>query len=160
MSKVLLINPSYSGSYGSAKASITNPVFPTLGLATIAAEVLRRGHAVEILDLSYRPYDWRLVQSRILQSKPDVVGVTATTPLMNQLRDISVLCKDISQNILIVGGGAHVSALPWESMQESLLDLAVTGEGDLTFGEICDGRNPREILGLYYRDPGGNIIYT
>ena len=35
--KVLLINPSYSASYGGTKASVVNPVCPTLGLATIAA---------------------------------------------------------------------------------------------------------------------------
>ena len=49
-SKVLLINPSYSVSYGGSKASIVSPVSPTLGLATIAATVLERGHEVEILD--------------------------------------------------------------------------------------------------------------
>ena len=37
MAKVLLINPSYWRTYGSAKAGVTSPVFPTLGLATIAA---------------------------------------------------------------------------------------------------------------------------
>src|SRR4051812_18756679 len=116
MAKVLLINPSYLGSYGSAKASITNPIFPTLGLSTIAAVALQRGHEVEILDLSFRSYDWRLVRSEIESHAPDIVGITATTPLMNQLRDISVLCKDISKDILVVGGGAHVSAMPIEAM--------------------------------------------
>jgi len=160
MSKILLINPSYSGSYGSTKASITNPVFPTLGLATIAAEALRRGHKVHVLDMSYRPYDWRLVRSTVLETKPDIVGITGTTPLMNQLRDISVLCKDISKNLLVIGGGAHISSLPVESMKESMLDLALTGECDLTFGEVCDGLDPKKIQGLYYRDSSDSIAYT
>src|SRR5262247_3345410 len=125
MAKVLLINPSYKGTYGAYKASLTYPVYPTLGLTTVAAEALRRGHKVEVLDLSYRPYDWRLVQERVQRMAPDVVGITATTPLMNQLRDISVLCKDVSKDILVVGGGAHVSALPTECLQESMLDLAL-----------------------------------
>src|SRR4051812_7855017 len=141
MARVLLINPSYAGTYGAYKASLTYPVYPTLGLTTIAAEVLRRGHTVEILDLSYRPYDWRLVESTIRRGAPDVVGITSTTPLMNQLRDISVLCKDISTDILVVGGGAHISALPVESLHESRLDVAVVGEGEHTFGELCDGHD-------------------
>ena len=53
--KILLINPSYSPSYGCTKAGIVNPVCPTLGLATIAATAVERGHKVEILDLSCRP---------------------------------------------------------------------------------------------------------
>ncbi len=160
VARVLLINPSYAGSYGSAKASITNPIFPTLGLTALAASALQGGHRVEILDLSYREYDWRLVKEKIAEARPDIVGITATTPLMNQLRDISVLCKDISKDILVIGGGAHISALPRESLAESMLDLAVTGEGDWTFREICDGRDPKEILGVYYRDGSGAAVYT
>lgn len=160
MAKVLLINPSYQGSYGSAKASITNPIFPTLGLTTIAAVALQGGHSVDILDFSYRVYDWQFVKSEILRLKPDIVGISATTPLMNQLRDISVLCKDISKNILVVGGGSHVSAMPAESMEESMLDIAVVGEGDFTFGEICNGIDPKQILGICYRDESENIKFT
>jgi anaerobic magnesium-protoporphyrin IX monomethyl ester cyclase len=160
MAVVLLINPSYSGTYGAYKAGITNPVYPTLGLTTVAAEALRRGHSVRILDLSYRPYDWRLIRSTIERFKPDIVGVTATTPLMNQLRDISVLCKDISSDIRVVGGGAHISALPVESMRESRLDAAIVGEGDMTFGELCDGRKLSEIKGIYYRDGDGKPVFT
>src|SRR3990167_9123572 len=154
MSKVLLINPSYRDSYGSAKAAMIDPVFPTLSLLTIAAMAEKLGHQVEILDMSYMQYDYRIVREKIKTSKPDIVGITATTPLMNQLRDISVLAKSISQNILVVGGGSHVSAMPTESMKESLLDMVVVGEGDITFGEIVDGRSPESILGIQYRKEG------
>lgn len=160
MARVLLVNPSYSRNYGSAKAGLTNPVFPTLGLATVAGAALARGHDVRILDLSYRPYDWRIVREAVVSWGPDVVGITATTPLMNQLRDLSILCKDISNDILVVGGGPHVSALPQESLQESALDLVLTGEADLTFGDVCDGQDPSTIPGLYYRDGTGAVQYS
>jgi len=160
MARVLLINPSYSRNYGSAKAGLTNPVFPTLGLATVAGAALARGHNVRVLDLSNRKYDWRGVRTAIESWGPEVVGITATTPLMNQLRDLSILCKDISRDILVVGGGPHVSALPRESLQESALDLVVVGEGDVTFADICDGLSPATIPGLYYRDGSGDIQFS
>jgi hypothetical protein len=59
--------------------------------------------------MSWRPYDVESIKNRVLSSKPDVVGISATTPLMNQLRDISILVKDISENIAVVGGGAHAN---------------------------------------------------
>ena len=152
MAKVLLINPSYSSSYAGNKVSVVNPVFPTLGLATISAVALQRGHKVEILDLSWRPYDFELIRNRVLQFKPDVVGITATTPLMNQLRDISILVKDISKDILVIGGGAHPSALPKETLKESMLDVVLIGEADYTFGDICDGKSFSDIPGIVYRD--------
>ena len=139
------------GSYGGNKMSVVSPIFPTLSLATIAASIRQRGHHVEILDLSYMVYDHEYVRRQIVKSSPDVVGITALTPMMNQLTDMSLLIKDISQNILVVGGGPHVSALPEESMKESLLDIIVVGEGDHTFAEICDGDDIKNIQGIYWR---------
>src|SRR3990167_3259688 len=159
MSKVLLINPSYRDSYGSAKAAMIDPVFPTLSLLTIAAMAEQRGHAVEILDMSYMQYDYRIVRDKILTYKPDIIGITATTPLVNQMRDISVLVKSISQDILVVGGGSHISAMPTESMKESMLDIAAVGEADITFADIVDGRSPETIFGIYYRK-GEAILST
>ena len=159
MAQVLLINPSYSPSYGGTKVSVVNPIYPTLGLATIAATALERGHKVEILDMSWRPYDFELIRNLILKIKPDIVGITATTPLMNQLRDISVLVKDISKNILVVGGGPHPSALPEETLQETMLDAVLVGEADYTFADLCDGLPLSDIKGIFYREDE-NIFST
>jgi len=153
-SKVLLINPSYSASYGGSKTSIVNPVAPTLGLATIAATALERGHKVEILDMSWRPYNFELVRDHVLKLKPNIVGITATTPLMNQLRDMSVLIKDISKDIIIVGGGSHPSSLPQETLHESMLDAICVGEADYSFADICDLKPFSEIQGLTYKENG------
>lgn len=151
MAKALLINPSYRDSYGSAKAAIVDPIFPTPSILSIAAMAEQRGHKIELFDLSYMQYDYRVVRDTIFSVKPDVVGITATTPLMNQVRDISVLVKSISKEILVIAGGSHVSALPAESLLESMLDVVVVGEGDVTFAEIMDGRKPEEIRGIHYR---------
>lgn len=152
MARLLLINPSYHGCYANLKASIVDPVFPTLGLATIAAGALERGHRVEILDLSWRPYDFEAVRRRIRGFRPDVVGVTATTPLMNQARDISVLARDVSADIRLVVGGPHPSALPRETLLESRFDAVVVGEGDHTLAELCDGGPLADVPGVVYRD--------
>ena len=151
MANVLLINPSYQPTYGAARGGIINPIYPTLGLATIAASAREHGHRIDILDLSWRPYDIDLIRSRILEKKPDVVGITATTPLMNQLRDMSVLIKDISKAIIVAGGGAHPSALPRETLHESMLDLVFAAEADFSFPEICDGDDPATVKGIWHR---------
>ena len=159
MANVLLINPSYQGSYGGTKASIVNPIMPTLGLATIAAVARQRGHRIAILDMSWREYDQEEIAHSIRSLEIDVVGVTATTPLMNQLRDISVLAKDISRDILVVGGGPHPAALPEETIRESMLDVVCVGEADYSFADICDGTDLKEITGLFYRE-GDQIAST
>lgn len=158
MTRVLLINPSYYGSYGNAKAGLINPVHPTLGLATIGAAALARGHTVEIMDLSSKPYDHHKIRERILAFKPDIVGATATTPLMNQVRDISVLVKNISPNIRMVAGGAHPSALPVETIKESLVDAVFVGEADFSFADYCDASDPATVKGIYYRTNGEPVF--
>ena len=155
MTRALLINPSYRDSYGSAKASMIDPIYPTLSLLTTAAMAESRGHTIKILDMSYMQYDSRVVEETVRSYRTDVVGVTATTPLMNQLRDMSVLIKDISEDIVVIGGGSHVSALPAESLEESQLDIVAVGEGDYTFADIMDGDDWAEIRGIHYRKEGG-----
>ncbi len=152
MATVLLINPSYDPTYGGTKGGITNPVFPTLGLATIAAVARQRGHQIHILDLSWRPYDYPLVRDRIREIKPDIVGMNCTTPLTNQVRDLSILIKDISQDISVVAGGPHVTALPEETLRESKLDAVFLGEADYSFANYCDASDPANVKGICYRD--------
>lgn len=152
MGKALLINPSYFRTYGSNEGGLVFPVFPVLGLAALAGAVRARGHEATILDLSYRAYDPDLLREVIAAERPDVVGVTATTPLANQLRDISYLAKDVSSSILTVGGGAHPSALPGQTMRQSALDVVCTGEADHAIADLLDGVAPAAIGGALWRD--------
>jgi anaerobic magnesium-protoporphyrin IX monomethyl ester cyclase len=110
---------------------------------------------VRIVDLSYRRYDPELLRRVVRSERPDVVGVTATTPLMNQARDISFLVKDEDPEIVTVAGGSHPSALPAESLAESALDMVACGEADNVVADLLDGRRPRDVKGLYVRDGDG-----
>jgi anaerobic magnesium-protoporphyrin IX monomethyl ester cyclase len=163
MAKVLLINPSYQQQYGGNKTSVINPIYPTLGLATIAATAEINGHAVEILDLSWRDYDYDLIKNRIERFGADIVGVTATTTLMNQARDISVLTKDIAKaahrDIITVVGGPHPASMPEATIRESLFDVVFTDEADESFPELCNSLDPSRVSGLYYRD-GSKVVST
>ncbi len=151
MGRVLLINPSYLRTYGANQAGIANPVYPILSLACLAGIAKAGGHHAEILDLSYRPYEPEMLRAKIIEFRPDVVAITATTPLINQLKDISFLVKSISKDIMVIGGGAHPSSLPIATMKESALDMVIFGEGDITFQEILAGKSPATIHGVVWR---------
>ncbi len=152
MGRALLINPSYFRTYGSNEGGIAFPVYPILSLAALGGALKERGHEITILDLSYRMYDPEFISTAIREAKPDIVGITATTPLANQMRDISFIIKEISGQIITVAGGAHPSALPFETMQESVLDIVATGEADYVLADLLDGKAAADIPGLYWRD--------
>lgn len=158
MARALLINPSYLRTYGSTEGGIAYPVYPILSLAAVAGAIKQRGHQVTILDLSYRRYDPELITDAIAAARPDVVGITATTPLANQMRDISFLVKDRFPGVGVVAGGAHPSALPIETMQESALDAVAAGEQDFVIADLLDGKRMADLPGLYWRGDGESEI--
>lgn len=154
MGKALLINPSFFRTYGATEGGLAFPVYPVLGLASIAGAAVEAGHEVEFLDLSYRSYDPDTIRQTIRRTRPDVVGVTATTPLANQTRDISYLVKEISSDIVTIAGGPHAAALPGLMLQQSALDLVATGEADTTVARLLDGEAPADIGGLAWLEGG------
>ena len=158
MTNLLLINPSYNGTYGATVGSLASPIYPVMSLATLGGEARRAGHRVTILDLSYQRYSPQLVHDEIVRIAPDVVGITATTPLANQMQDIACVAKSVSHDILTVAGGAHPTALMSDALRQSSLDLIVYGEGDRTIVDILSGKLRSEINGVCYFD--GDSVKT
>lgn len=151
MGKALLINPSWLSTYGKSDGGSAFPFYPVLALASMAGAIIERGHDVEILDLADQPYDAATIEERIRRFQPDIVGITASTPLVNQLRDISHIVREISPDIVTIGGGAHPTALPLETMRQSALDLVAVGEADFTIAHLLDGQAPDRLPGLVHR---------
>lgn len=152
MSRALLINPSYLRTYGSNEGGLAFPVFPILSLASLAGATIEAGHEARILDLSYRAYDPDVLRRMLDTWRPDVVGVTATTPLMNQARDISFLVKDVAPQTLVIAGGPHPTALPEVSLRQGAFDAVAVGEGDRIVAEVLDSGSV-DVAGL--RHSGG-----
>ncbi len=158
MARALLINPSYARTYGATEGGIAFPVYPILSLAALAGAARERGHDVDILDLSYRQYEPETIRETVRRVRPDVVGITATTPLANQMRDMSYLVKEVDSAVLTVAGGAHPTALAAETLRQSAIDMVAAGEADFVVADLLDGRRLAEIGGLYWRD--GESIAT
>jgi len=127
-------------------------VYPILSLAAIGGALRSRGHNFKILDLSYRQYEPEIIRKEIKTFRPDLIGITATTPLANQMRDISYIAKEVDHRIITIGGGAHPSAMPYETMRQCALDAIAMGEADFVASEILDGTPLSEIPNLYWRD--------
>jgi anaerobic magnesium-protoporphyrin IX monomethyl ester cyclase len=101
------------------------------------------------------------VRAAIAGWQPDLVGVTA--PFTTQIRAAHTVlktAKDVDRQIITVVGGCSISCYPTRSLEENpSIDIAVTGEGELTFRELLDraGGGLDEIDGIVYRK-GERII--
>ena len=160
MDKILLINPSYRNSYTGSLGQLVNPVFPILSLASLASVAKNLGYEVEIWDLSWRNYSAELFEQKINDFKPTIVGFTVLTPGINQVIDMSFALKEILPQSIAIAGGPHVSALPETTLKNSMLDIIVIGEGEITFQEVLEKKPLKTINGLTYREVNGEIRTT
>lgn len=149
--KVLLINPKNVESYSTGYSD-----YPPLGLLYIAAYVRSRGiRDIEILDCVVNRVSQEELYKKISQC--DVVGAGGFTSQFKHAIEISKICKKL--NKLSVCGGVHVSTMPVKSLEVSNFDIAVKGEGEITFYELLKNYNSAnkgfdDIDGLVYRSSG------
>ena len=87
--------------------------------------------------MSFRPWGWPILLVEILkQESPGIVGITGTTPASESMKKAAANIRSCLQNTIIVVGGAHLNAMPVETMNSGLFDIGVLGEGEITFVEL------------------------
>jgi radical SAM superfamily enzyme YgiQ (UPF0313 family) len=157
--RVVLIHPPWLQVYGKYReAARVGVLYPPLGLCSLAAYLETGGHEIRIIDAEAEGLDTTQVVERIDAAHPDMVGITATTPMMP---GTEVLAKEINDrlNIPVVLGGPHVTAMPLETLRRCQhFDYGVYGEGEETFLDLVNhlekGGEVKGIKGLVYREKG------
>ena len=114
-------------------------VRPPLGLLYVASSLEQAGHTVNIIDCEPMLYSPDETLQLILDSTPDIVGFTATTPEIHGVESLAKMVKNANVNIKIMVGGSHVSALPRQTLNDCpYLDYIVVGEGELSAVHIAN----------------------
>lgn len=157
--KVLLINSDYFKEvYGKSKQrGALSRGIPILGLACIAAPLVKAGYDISILDLNLCDNPKEILSARLKELKPDVIGLTATTAVVDKIINIAKDAREMLPDVTIVAGGPHPTALPEDLLKNSDIDIAVLGEGDKIFQSIVESDNIKDIPNIYYKD-NGNIV--
>lgn len=126
-------------------------VYPSGALLLIGTMSHNQGYNVKIVhwvpDRMSPPEFGDIVAS----FQPDIVGITMTTFQTKSAREISKIVKTVNNNILVVVGGPHPSALKLKIFDDfPHVDVVVVGEGEHTFLEIVEGKELSEIKGICY----------
>lgn len=171
--KILLIYPRIT-SYKKNLRRVT----PPLGLAYIAAVLEKEGYEVSIFDVALEGYEniepinedlivyglkLNEIKKRIQDFLPNIIGVTF--PFSSQSENVLDICriaKEISNDLTVVVGGVHASALPKETLLKNKeIDYVVIGEGEYTFLELVNNlKNSKDvsaIKGIAYRKSSDSI---
>ncbi len=123
--RVLLINPDPQ-----------IPANPPLGLLYIAAALEQAEVETRVHDVGFDAGMAEL-DSLLKQWKPEVVGITCTTPLYPHGRKVAERVKAALPDTWVVLGGVHPSVVPEQSLRDSSADIAVAGEGEEAMPKIA-----------------------
>jgi len=136
MAKILLINP-----------DPMPRVLPPLGISYIADNLIKNQHSVRMLDMGFtKPKtdaEWLQWLSNI-----DFVGVTSTTLIYFDSKDVIARIKSVSPSIPVIIGGSHPSLMPDFVIGDSGADAVIAGEGEQIMVEIANGS--RKAQGIIY----------
>lgn len=102
---------------------------PPLGLAYVGAALRAAGHTVDIIDAYAQGWSWARFADVLAQRRPDVLGLTAMTPVADIAARAARLARPHCRHILL--GGPHPTAVQHDVFDEMPeLDHAVSGEGE------------------------------
>lgn len=105
------------------------------GLLSLAANALREGHDVKVLNLSNR--SWSEVEQIIGQLNAQVFGLSCWTANRRGVDLVSRLIKQRFPASYVVIGGPHATPLAEPILERwPAIDCVVLGEGELTFLEL------------------------
>lgn len=145
------------GRFKPAAKLAAQPQMP-LGILYIGAVLEQQGHEVAIIDGDVDQMGPLEIVSYVDQWKPDVVGISATTPVYPSADRILSHVKERHPHVTTILGGFHLTALPEQTMAESTADFGVYGEGEETVIELVaaleQGASVDSVAGILHRQDG------
>ncbi|MBI4644592.1 MAG: radical SAM protein [Deltaproteobacteria bacterium] len=154
--RLLLVQPAWSDTHGSFSAMAKrHACVPPLGIGYLASLARKAGHEVMILDAEAERLTDKQAAEIILARKPEVVGLSATTPIYHKACNIARHLKKAAPQIITIIGGPHISVLGEEAFFPCF-DLAVRGEAEMIFASLLQaleegGRGLDAIPGVMLR---------
>lgn len=146
----------------SKKAAEKLGIFPSLPLAQLAAWVRHHGFEAQIIDLHAENLYPKDAADRVREFDPDIVALTAKTLGWPAVIEIAQMVRVAAPRALVVCGGPHMSIYPKESLTWDCFDVAVVGDGEETFLELCErvesGSEVDDVAGTLVRKKDGEII--
>ncbi len=161
--KITLLYPAWTGDYGIFRYfAKRGSIFPPLNLALLGALAEQRGHEVTIIDGEAEDLSHDQLVKRTVSGKPDLIGLTATSPFFHLVKRVAESLKAANPEIPVVVGGPHIT-ITKEKAMFPCFDYGFVGETEESFPQFLEqfgnGRDFSNVKGLMYRKDG-EIVST
>jgi radical SAM superfamily enzyme YgiQ (UPF0313 family) len=144
-----------------AEGDLDGDFFQTpYGLFALAAQALRAGHQVKVMNLS--GFYWRRVEEVLGALDADVYGLSCWTANRRGVGLVAREIKRLRPGAHVVVGGPHATPLAREMLaHHDAIDTIAVGESEDTFlellGRLERGESPAGLSGTAYRE-GGRVL--
>ncbi len=110
--------------------------FP-IGLGYLAAVLEKNGFEVTLYNTcSGEEFTAEMIRKRIIDSRPDVVGISVYTALAKTAVAVARMAKEINPGVKVVMGGPHATYDHENLLKHYPVDFVVLGEGEMGFLEL------------------------
>ena len=131
-----------------------------LGILQLAAWLERHGHPCAVHDClgPAAPASIDANAEIVLATHPDMVGFSVTTSGFMDAFEIAARVKAKRPHVKVVFGNVHVSSIGAALLRHfPEIDYLCIGEGEGTMLDLAEGRDPREIANLCYREGDDSV---
>lgn len=156
--KVILINPPLCQNTTRKLGPIAENLFynsAPLGLCYLASILEEDKNRLKIIDAAVEGLSVERIIRRVTDFSPDVIGITTFTVSAYSAYELAKEIKRRFPQKKIVAGGPHITSNPNDLLKQSEVDIAVIGEGEITFKELIEaikkGQGLDKVKGLAYR---------
>ncbi|MFC1504135.1 B12-binding domain-containing radical SAM protein [Spirochaetota bacterium] len=132
----------------------TPPAIP-IGLEYIITALRNKGHEVSLLDLYFSNNPCKDIESKILKTNPDVIGMSIrqidsvlyknNEYFLDDIIEYVLLCKMLGKRVIL--GGAGFSIMPGEILAATHADYGISGPGDKAIIYVLDELVKKDING-------------
>ncbi len=105
--------------------------FP-IGLAYVATALEQAGYAFDIIDLDARRMTDEQLEAALRAKKYDMVAFGTLVSGYRYAKSIAAIARRANDDCWIVAGNSVASSIPEVLLQRTEVDIAVTGEGEVT----------------------------
>lgn len=110
---------------------------PSPALA-ILASYTKTLYEVGVIDLNVDKTPWVSLKKRLSEFAPDLIALPCThTCHVNEVRAALLMIRKYAPQTLVCGGGIHFKVFQKQYIESGLVDFIATGEGELTFSQLC-----------------------
>jgi len=158
--KILLVAPPWLDVYGDFReAARLGCASPPLGLMYLGGVIRKIGSDCRVVDMETQNVSPEALLKIIADYSPDIVGLTATTPIFDNACSLARLIRQSHPKLTLGLGGVHSTVIGSEALEQCAeLDFQVRGEGEQTIQEIIAaleaGKSFFNIKGVLYRENG------